>query len=159
MKKLLALAFVCNALSAHASIGETKQQVEKRYGKPIKRETDKPDSGIGDTELVYQWKEYFVFVTYISGRSEREVICREDNKRILIPEIEDLLKLQRDGFKRGKVLDDPKNDLKIWETPNGDVATYQRDRVGAKRNDYWLFVITRKYAVLEATQKPPPKAK
>ena len=101
MKKLLALAFVCSALSAQAGIGETKQQVEARYGKPVTPGT-KTVSGIGDLGLAYNWKEYFVVVTYLDGRCVHEIISRQDDKRILIPEIENLLKLQGNGFKRGK---------------------------------------------------------
>ena len=159
MKKLLALAFVCSALSAPAGLGETKTQVEKRYGKPIKMEIDKPADFIGDSILVYQWKGYNICVVYIGGRSEFEQISREDDKRILIPEIEDLLKLQRDGFKRGKVQDDQKADAKLWETQNGDRAIYQRDRVSTKRNEYALFVTSRKYEDLVAAQEAKRKAK
>ncbi|GDY22186.1 hypothetical protein LBMAG56_35330 [Verrucomicrobiota bacterium] len=73
MKKLLALAFVCSDLSAHASIGETKTQVEKRYGKPIKMEIEKAADFLGDSIQVYQWKGYNIYVTYVGGRSEYEM--------------------------------------------------------------------------------------
>ena len=159
MKKLLALAFVCSALSAHAGIGETKIQVEKRYGKPIKMEIEKGTDFIGDLVLFYQWKGYNILVTYIGGRSEYEKISREDDKRILIPEIEDLLKFQKDGFKREKVVDDQKADRKLWETANGDRAVYMRDRVSTKRSEYALYVTSRKYEDFEAAQKARSKVK
>ena len=163
MKKLLALAFVCSALSVQAGIGETKQQVEARYGKPLKTETDKLIGGIGDSQLTYKWNDYFVWVTYVGGLSEHEVISREDDKRILIPEIEELLKVHGGGFKRVKdsVLSDPtlKDEVKVWETPNGDQAWYQRSRVTSKRSEYMLFITSRKYRDLEAAQKKGSKAK
>ena len=160
MKKLLALAFVCSALSAHAGIGETKQQVEARYGKPVTPGT-KPTDGIGDSNLTYNWKEYFVHVTYLDGRSISEIISRLDDKRILIPEIENLLKLQGDGFKRGKdkASEDGKSEVKIWETPNNDHAAYLRSRVASKKSEYMLFIESRKYLDLEAARKKGSKVK
>ena len=160
MKKLLALAFVFSALSVQAGIGETKQQVEARYGKPVTPGT-KPTNGIGDLELAYDWKEFFVIVTYLDGRSLSEIISRQDDKRILIPEIESLLKLQGNGFKRGKdkLSDDGKNEIKVWETPNNDRAMYLRDKVASKKSEYMLFVESGKCRDLKVAPKKGSKTK
>ncbi|GDY22185.1 hypothetical protein LBMAG56_35320 [Verrucomicrobiota bacterium] len=159
MKKLLALAFVCSALSAQAGIGETKQQVEKRYGKPVQMEPDSKAPDIGESEEMYKWNNYMVVVTYVGGRSELEMVWREDSKAILIAEIEDLLKFQGEGFKRVKVPDDKKSDTKQWETPKGDRAFYLRQRVTSKRNEYGLVIESRKYRDLNAAKKKGSKAK
>lgn len=74
---------------AEAGIGETEAQIQARHGEPI-TVLQSRTSGAGLTKC-YAAHGYVVAVTYLNGRSGREMIAKADNSKITAAEIEKLL--------------------------------------------------------------------
>jgi hypothetical protein len=85
---IFAIAFLAVA-TARGRIGETEAQIQKRYGDAV---TTLPSrtSGAGLTKC-YAARGYLVAVTYLHGRSAREMIVKADNSKMTDAEIYRLL--------------------------------------------------------------------
>ena|SRR5438105_2998624 len=70
---------------AFARIGETTEQLNKRYGKPLETTRDKVET------RRYRFRGYTVLVGLEKGISQCERYQREDNYRMSEPEIQGLL--------------------------------------------------------------------
>jgi hypothetical protein len=76
MKTLLTLLLTLVCLtSAFARIGETEQQIETRYGKPV---ADLTESG-GTVSHRYRTAEWEIVVDYFNGKSGVEIFSRKDH--------------------------------------------------------------------------------
>ncbi len=69
---------------AVARLWETEQQLQARYGPPIKKIENSPDGGKFYT---YRFKEYNILVSIIGGKSENEFYVRQDRKPLTTTQI------------------------------------------------------------------------
>lgn len=90
----LAVAFLAIA-SAQGWIGETEAQVQTRYGDAV-TVLQSRTNGAGLTKC-YSSKGYLVAVTYLHGRSAREMIVKADSSKLTDREIYRLLEENADG--------------------------------------------------------------
>src|SRR3954468_17550506 len=74
---------------AEGRIGETEAQIRIRYGDAIS--VMSPQPGIGVTKY-YRSNPFLVSVTFLNGRSVREMIVRQDNSKLGDAEIQSFLK-------------------------------------------------------------------
>jgi hypothetical protein len=82
MKPALLLCFLLLAVPAHARLGETTQQIEARYGKPIR--ATKPESPATDAQ-VYEKNGFRITVGYYEGKSYYEQYQKIDPKNPNLP--------------------------------------------------------------------------
>ena len=75
MKPAILLCFLLLAVPACARLGETSEQIEARYGKPIK--ATKPESPATDAE-VYEKNGFQITVGYYEGKSYYERFLKSD---------------------------------------------------------------------------------
>ncbi len=89
MRKLLAIltGTIFLHAGAQAGIGETETQIRARYGDPI---TALPARTAGITNC-YSSKGLLIAVTFLHGRSVREMITKQDNAKISDAELQKLL--------------------------------------------------------------------
>lgn len=77
MKITTLLIFVCGIVAfpnfSYARVGETEQQTDHRYGKPV----GKWDDYVGYKKL-YHWHSFDVMVTFMDGVSQREMFNRAE---------------------------------------------------------------------------------
>src|ERR1017187_9069927 len=78
MKPALLLCFLLLAVPAHARLGETTEQIEARYGKPIK--ATKPESPATDAE-VYEKNGFQITVGFYEGKSYYEQFRKIDPQK------------------------------------------------------------------------------
>ena len=76
--------------SAEGRIGESEAQIRIRYGEAIS--VLSPQPGIGLTKY-YRSNPFLVSVTFLNGRSVREMIVRQDKSKMVGAEIESFLGL------------------------------------------------------------------
>jgi hypothetical protein len=81
--------------TAQARLGETEQEVEARYGKPIA--TIDPDPAM--RAVAYQHKGFVIMVTYENGKSGAEIYQKPDKSEITDPERTVLLEANAGGYK------------------------------------------------------------
>lgn len=82
---ILALVFLCLSGTARAGIGETEEQVETRHGKAITVLPSRPaDAGL---TKCYSSGNYLIAVTFLEGKSVREMLTKVDNSKISTSEI------------------------------------------------------------------------
>ena len=77
MKPAILLYFLLLAIPAYARLGETSEQIEARYGKPIK--ATKPESPATDAE-VYEKNGFQIMVGYYEGKSYYEQFRKPEAK-------------------------------------------------------------------------------
>jgi hypothetical protein len=77
MKPALLLCLLLLTVPAYARLGETTQQIEARYGKPIK--ATKPESPATDAE-VYEKNGFEITVGYYEGKSYYEEFRKPETK-------------------------------------------------------------------------------
>ena len=92
----IAIALLILVSHAFARIGETEQQMEKRYGKC----TLTISTGNEPLQKVYQSSGFNITVTYIDGVSQREIFTKQDGSSELTKnEIAILLEANTAGSK------------------------------------------------------------
>lgn|GEM_PF-1783863 len=80
-----------------ARIGDKEAEIHARYGDPIAQLTAKTrDPG---AVKCYFWKGYIVAVTYLGGRSAREIFTKANNSHLTAAEIDAVLKANAGGLK------------------------------------------------------------
>jgi hypothetical protein len=87
--KLLLLLLLMLVSPASARIGETEQQIEAGYGKPIR------DAGafvVGSSARFYRHSGFFILVSFVDGKSVFEGLNKEDESEITKDEIAVLLR-------------------------------------------------------------------
>ena len=85
MKTLLLLIALAFSASAFARIGETTEQIDKRYGQPQETTRSKAES------RRYLFRGFTVLVFFEQGISQCEIYQKEDNSRMTEAEIQGLL--------------------------------------------------------------------
>ena len=78
---------------AHARIGETEAQIQKRYGKPLKVIGDSP----AQRAITYRVHTYYVLVVFLDGKSECETYAKQDGGPFSSDEVRILLQNNSDG--------------------------------------------------------------
>lgn len=73
------------ASSAVARVGETLEQIDARYGKPVgpiglRGEVAPNEDELGGEMLLYTFQGFTILVTFVDGKSEQELFkkCKED---------------------------------------------------------------------------------
>jgi hypothetical protein len=146
---IVAIAFLAVA-TARGRIGETEAQIQKRYGDAV---TTLPSrtSGAGLTKC-YAARGYLVAVTYLHGRSAREMIVKADNSKMTDAEIYRLLGTNgNDASAETQALTGPKSvTVGVTEWRSLD----QRSRVAFyDSHTRALFITTQKFIDLTNAQK------
>lgn len=78
---------------AHARLGETKREVDARYGGGVKKQSEP-----GEEMFAYAHGDFFILVTLVYGKSAMELYGHRDGKTPLSPkEIESFLNLNSSG--------------------------------------------------------------
>lgn len=99
MKTILSLLLILSvSSSAFARIGESEQQVEARYGKPIAPRV--PGEDLGETKA-YVCAGFLIAVTFVDGVSQREMYAKNDKSAITGAEVEVLLEANRGNLQWG----------------------------------------------------------
>ena len=96
MRRILALLALVSFLAeaAEGRIGESEAQIRTRYGEAITVGPSQP--GIGPTKC-YSSNSFLVSVTFLNGRSAREMIVKADKSNIADGEIQNLLDSSTSG--------------------------------------------------------------
>ena len=100
MKPALLLCLLLSAIPAYARLGETTEQIEARYGKPI--QATKPESPATDAE-VYEKNGFQITVGYFERRS-----CYEQFRKVDPDKPNSLLEItetERDWLRKANKLD------------------------------------------------------
>ena len=85
---ILAAAYFLSA-AAQAGIGDTEEQIRAHYGDPITvLPSHRQDAGL---TKCYSSGGYLIGVTYLKGRSVREMLAKADNSKMTNAEIHKLL--------------------------------------------------------------------
>ena len=80
---------------ADARLWETIAQTEARYGKPLAKF---PGEQRGEEERKYRYKDFYILVTFLNGRSDDEKYFRTDAKAAFSDrDIQFFLKMTSDG--------------------------------------------------------------
>jgi hypothetical protein len=129
--RALKTLFVAVALSllvspAFARIGETEQQIEKRYGKS----TLTVSTGNEPLQKGYQSSGLNITVTYLDGVSQREIFTKQDGSELSKNEIAILLEANAAG---SKWIEDPTATslagVQGWKLESGGrTAAFSRDK-------------------------------
>ena len=85
MKTSLLLIALMFSTPAFARIGETTEQIDKRYGQPLETKRDKEEI------RRYSFRDFTVLVGVDRGISQCEVYQKKDNSRMTEAEIQGLL--------------------------------------------------------------------
>ena len=85
MKPTLLLIALMFATPAFARVGETTEQLDKRYGKPLQTARDTLET------RRYSFRGFIILVGLEGGVSQGEVFRKADNSRMTEPEIQGLL--------------------------------------------------------------------
>jgi hypothetical protein len=102
---------LCGA-TAFARIGETKAQIEKRYGQA---------TGGSGSSKAYAYEDFFVIVTFDNGISGIETFQKLNVSPMARLEIEELLEANSDGSKWER---STRNDFPIFYTAKTRFAEY-----------------------------------
>ena len=122
----IAIAFFLLVAPAFARIGETEQQIEKRYGKS----TLTVSTGNEPLQKVYQSSGLNITVTYLDGVSQREIFTKQDGSELSKNEIAILLEA---NTARSKWIEDPTATslagMQGWKLESGGrTAAFSRDK-------------------------------
>jgi hypothetical protein len=122
----IAIAFFLLVAPAFARIGETEQQIEKRYGKS----TLTVSTGNEPLQKVYQSSGLNITVTYLDGVSQREIFTKQDGSELSKNEIAILLEANTAG---SKWIEDPTATslagMLGWKLESGGrTAAFSRDK-------------------------------
>jgi hypothetical protein len=122
----IAIAFFLLVAPAFARIGETEQQIEKRYGKS----TLTVSTGNEPLQKVYQSSGLNITVTYLDGLSQREIFTKQDGSELSKNEIAILLEANTAG---SKWIEDPTATslagMQGWKLESGGrTAAFSRDK-------------------------------
>ena len=101
---------------ADARLGETKAELDARYGPSVKRLEADP----GEEMLEYRHKDLFVLVTFVQGKSESEIYGHQDGKTPLSQnEIQSFLNINSFGKHWEKSPEIP-----VWSLGGSDPRTW-----------------------------------
>jgi len=108
MRRILAIFAVASFVveTAEGRIGETEAQIRARHGEAIT--VARPQQGIGLTKC-YSSNPFLISVTFLNGRSVREMIVKTDKSKMVDGEIQNLLQSNAsDSPERGQRMVGPK---------------------------------------------------
>jgi hypothetical protein len=136
--------------SAQARIGDTEVQIRTRYGEAITVLPVRP-SDAGLTKC-YSSERYIISVTYVKGRSVREILSKPDNSKITEAEIQTALKANAGGSGwNGEPVIGPKNAIagvRQWRTGDqGSRVAFYDSQTRA------LFITTQQFIDLTKATK------
>jgi len=130
-----------------ARLGDDEAEIRAQYGDPIARLTAKTrDPG---AVKCYFWKGYVVAVTYLGGRSVREIFTKANNSHLTGAEIESVLKANAGGLKwQEEKMNPPTSGVRQWRTSenSGRVAFYDSQTRA-------LFLATERFVSLVNTTR------
>ena len=133
---ILALVFLLFG-SAQARIGETETEIRGRYGDPLGLLPSSVDASLTKH---YLSGGFSIAVTYLDGRSAREMLAKADKSQITDKEIRLLLDANAGGYSwTAQELDSQKNvpaGLLVWRTND------QRSRVAFYDSRAQAFFVT-----------------
>jgi hypothetical protein len=119
MLRVATLIFVSACLitqHAGARLGETKAQLDARYGRSVKKLQADP----GEEMFEYRHKDLFVLVTFVHGKSEMEIYAHQDGKTPLTQnEIESFLNINSFDKRWEKSAEIP-----VWSLGGSDPRTW-----------------------------------
>ena len=107
MRRLLPILVLGSFLiePANARVGETEGQIRARYGEAITVISSQPGAGL---TKCYSSNPFLVSVTFLNGRSVREMIVKNNKSEIADAEIKNLLELSGgDSSGRGQRMTGP----------------------------------------------------
>jgi len=111
--------------SAHARLGETKEQIQVRYGKPVKETS---------SDAQYEKQAWRIAVRYLDGKAVSETFTKAEAAEISHNEVEIiLLKNANNDW----VLLKNEKGRQRWQRPTGSLAEYTGKtlRLWTKRQD------------------------
>ena len=137
---LLLLLFLLLNGSAHARLGETKEQLMSRWGEPDVQ----PVQCFGSSMLLFHESGLAVGVLLVNGHSVREIYYKPSGAKITDEERQKLFNANGTGWgspQLGLIL--------IWRDKNGSIAKYR-----GNGNPTYEFD-SKEYLELEAHSKAP----
>jgi hypothetical protein len=90
------LAIIMTVLAGHYAQGglwETRAQIERRYGRSLEKFT----SDRGEEQRKYRYKQFFILVTLVGGKSEEEYYFHQDKTPFSQQEINSFLSMNSGG--------------------------------------------------------------
>jgi hypothetical protein len=119
MKTLLLLIALVFSASAFASIGETTEQSDKRYGRPLETTRNNVEN------RRYEFRGFTILVSFEGGISQCEVYQRQDNYRMTEAEIQGWLQANVGSSEWGYEPEENTNNYVYWSRDRKTrVATY-----------------------------------
>lgn len=144
MRRLLGIlaAAALSSGTVHAGTGDTEAQIRARYGDPITVLPAHP-SDTGLTKC-YSSGGYLIGVTYLNGRSVREMLAKADNSKMTNAEIHKLLGANAtDSSGNAQLMTGPRNvtaGVQEWRSAD------QRSRVAIyDSGTHALFITTQQF--------------
>lgn len=117
MRMLSTLLLMLLAVSCLGNIGDTKEQLEARYGKPGNNITGDDSEDKNVTHATYWYKDYQITVVLLKAKSAVEVLSHSDSK-IKMPDIECLGLMQAvtgvTNWVAAQIKDTGPNQYKFW---------------------------------------------
>jgi len=139
---LLALVGIA-AAPLHARLGETEEQIAKRYGEPVKKESDNLKEGA--FKAFYEAHTYSIEVTFIDGLSALEYFKRDYEPKLTEEEITSLLQANCGSSKW--VLKSNGNDVRDYVLEDG------KAHASTSKNTFCVESIVWKEAFLQSIDK------
>ena len=81
------------AQRAHGCLSESRAQIEARYGRSLEKFT----SDRGEEQRKYRYKDFYILVTFVAGKSEEEYYFHQDKTAFSQREIDFFLKMNSGG--------------------------------------------------------------
>jgi hypothetical protein len=106
---LFALLFILFSSTLFAALGETETEILKHYGKPVTTPFSLTNQ---DMTEYFQYKDFFIGVTFIGGQCQREILTKKDKGAFTAKEIQMFLDASTNGAKWIQVNDN--ETVKIW---------------------------------------------
>jgi|SRR2546423_6488578 len=133
----------CILLSQHhswARLGESRDEVEARYGSPVRTIQSAPDRVTG---RLYDFNGFLITVMFLDGKSQLEEYAKKDKTKLTEDDVEKLLQANSGG-RTWQRTDKPTSDVRTWQLINGDA--------GASLEPTKLSVATHEYAKIGLVQ-------
>jgi hypothetical protein len=113
----MALVAFITLADARAALWQTRAQIKATYGQPIRRCEDPP----GNVFWLYHFRRLDVLVTFVRGRSHREVFYRARTEPLTRRELQFLLRANSAGQSWGRSRN------KEWSLGQASLALAQHD--------------------------------
>ena len=155
MKRVILAVIACWAFAAQAKIGETADQIEKRYGKVL--ETKARNDGMEDRK--YSYDEYAVRITFLDGKSVQEIFNPKNMSFIFTDDECMELAEKATGLKVADwVKSESANNLwRRWDS-KGFVMSFAKPTLTISAEEYFKPQPKTRVVIGRGPAEPPPPA-